>query len=87
MPSKVYFIDNRATIKENFIAKIGRLVQTAGLSAVIDERDLTAVKLHFGVSRKDGRIHPGRSQEQSREDALHQFHHRRLAGVRLLCDQ
>jgi uncharacterized Fe-S center protein len=48
MHSKVYFIDMRATIKENFIAKIGRLVETAGLSSVIAKRDLTAVKVHFG---------------------------------------
>lgn len=48
MTSKVYFIDMRATIKENFIVKIGRLMEAAGLSTVIEARDLTAVKLHFG---------------------------------------
>jgi uncharacterized Fe-S center protein len=46
--SNVYFIDMRATIKENFIAKIGRLMETAGLSSRIEKRDLTAVKIHFG---------------------------------------
>jgi uncharacterized Fe-S center protein len=48
MPSQVYFIDMRATIKENFIAKIGKLMAAAGVASVIGERDLTAVKLHFG---------------------------------------
>jgi uncharacterized Fe-S center protein len=48
MTSKVYFIDTRASIKENFIAKIGRLMQTAGLPSIVAPRDLTAVKLHFG---------------------------------------
>ena len=48
MSSNVYFIDMRATMKENFIAKIGRLIEAAGITAAIKERDLTAVKLHFG---------------------------------------
>lgn len=48
MTSKVYFIDMRATMKENFIAKIGRLMETAGIANTIDQRDLTAVKIHFG---------------------------------------
>ena len=48
MKSKVYFIDMRATMKENFIAKIGRLMDAAGIANLINERDLTAVKLHFG---------------------------------------
>ena len=48
MTSKVYFIDMRATIKDNFITKIGRLMETAGISTVIEKRDLTAVKIHFG---------------------------------------
>ncbi|MGA6925679.1 MAG: DUF362 domain-containing protein [Desulfosarcina sp.] len=48
MSSKVYFIDMRATVKENFMAKIGRLMETVGLATVIDKRDLTAVKIHFG---------------------------------------
>lgn len=58
MASKVYFIDMRATIKENFIAKIGRLLDTAGLSAIVDARDLTAVKLHFGERGNAAFIRP-----------------------------
>jgi len=48
MKSKVYFIDLRATYKENLIGKIGRLLETAGLEKKIAKRDLVAVKLHFG---------------------------------------
>ncbi len=48
MKSKVYFADLRSTHKENLVDKVGRLAQTAGLSAAIKPRDLVAVKLHFG---------------------------------------
>lgn len=58
MTSNVYFIDMRATIKENFIGKIGRLMQTAGLSTIIENRDLTAVKIHFGEMGNAAFIRP-----------------------------
>ena len=58
MKSKVYFIDMRATMKENFIAKIGRLMDTAGVAGAINERDLTAVKLHFGEMGNAAFIRP-----------------------------
>lgn len=48
MTSTVHFIDLRATYKENFIDKLGRLMETAGISSTIAPRDLVAVKLHFG---------------------------------------
>lgn len=48
MKSKVYFIDLKATPKENLVAKIARLMNTAGLAEKIKARDLVAVKLHFG---------------------------------------
>jgi len=35
-------------MQENFISKIGRLMETAGISQTVQERDLTAVKIHFG---------------------------------------
>jgi uncharacterized Fe-S center protein len=56
--SNVYFINMRATIKENFIARIGRLMETAGLSSVIERRDLTAVKIHFGEMGNAAFIRP-----------------------------
>ncbi|HHC25468.1 MAG TPA: DUF362 domain-containing protein [Desulfobacterales bacterium] len=48
MKSTVYFMDLRATPKENLFGKLGRLLDTAGLSETFKERDLVAVKLHFG---------------------------------------
>ena len=58
MKSKVYFIDLRTTYKENLPEKIGRLLDTAGLSKVITERDLVAVKLHFGELGNTAFIRP-----------------------------
>ena len=48
MKSKVYFADLRASYKEGLIDKLGRLIRTAGLEKVVQERDLSAIKLHFG---------------------------------------
>jgi uncharacterized Fe-S center protein len=48
MPSPVYFINLRATMKENLLTKLGRLMSTAGLETAVNQRDLVAVKLHFG---------------------------------------
>jgi hypothetical protein len=48
MPSTVYFIDLRASYRENFVSKLGRLLEAAELPRVVKKRDLTAVKLHFG---------------------------------------
>ncbi len=58
MKSTVYFIDLRATYKESLIAKIGRLINTAGLSDLIKKRDLVAVKLHFGERGNTAFIRP-----------------------------
>jgi len=58
MKSIVYSIDLRATIKENFLAKLGRLIQTAGLSETVKKRDLVAVKLHFGELGNTAFIRP-----------------------------
>jgi len=53
MRSTVYFADLRATTKESFVDKIGRLVDTAGLSDCPKKRNLVAVKLHFGELGED----------------------------------
>ncbi len=58
MKSKVYFIDMRATVKENFPAKLGRLMETAGISDAIAKRDLAAVKIHFGELGNTAFIRP-----------------------------
>ncbi len=58
MGSKVYFIDFRATFKENFLKKFDRLIQESGLGNCISKRDLVAVKLHFGESGNTAFIRP-----------------------------
>ena len=58
MRSTVYFADLRATTKESFVDKIGRLVDTAGLSDCLKKRDLAAVKLHFGELGNTAFIRP-----------------------------
>ncbi len=58
MKSKVYFIDLRATPKENLVGKVGRLIDTAGLSETVKKRDLVAVKLHFGELGNTAFIRP-----------------------------
>ena len=46
--SKVYFADFRASVKENLLAKIVRLMDTLGLKEIVPPRSLVAIKLHFG---------------------------------------
>ena len=48
MPSTVFFIDMRASYKDSFVNKLGKLMEAADLPRVVKKRDLTAVKLHFG---------------------------------------
>ena len=56
--STVYFIDFRATARESFVEKLGRLVETAELAKTIHARDLVAVKLHFGEMGNTAFISP-----------------------------
>lgn len=58
MDSAVYFIDLRATHKENFLDKLHRLLLTAGLSDAIRKKDLVAIKLHFGEKGNTAFIRP-----------------------------
>jgi len=58
MPSTVYFSDMRAKYKENFVAKLGRLLETAGLDQTVKNRGLIAVKLHFGEIGNTAYIRP-----------------------------
>ncbi len=58
MKSNVYFIDFRASIKENFMKKVEKLVRTAGLSQIVSKRDLAAIKLHFGELGNTAFIRP-----------------------------
>jgi uncharacterized protein len=56
--SSVYFIDLRASAKENLVNKLARLIDTAGLSDTVKKRDLVAVKLHFGEKGNTAFIRP-----------------------------
>ncbi len=58
MKSPVYFMDLRASYKDNLLKKLDRLMDSAGIEAVIKERDLVAVKLHFGELGNTAYIRP-----------------------------
>lgn len=58
MSSRVYFIDFKATYKENIPAKLDRLMETAGLKTILKKRDLAAIKLHFGEWGNTAYIRP-----------------------------
>ncbi len=58
MASKVYFCDLKANWKENLVAKLGRLVREAGIADVVGQRDLAAVKIHFGEKGNTAFIRP-----------------------------
>jgi len=58
MPSTVYFSDLRASFKENLVTRLGRLVETSGLAGAVSDRDLVAVKLHFGELGNTAFIRP-----------------------------
>jgi hypothetical protein len=55
----VYFSDFRSrSSKENKINKIKRLFKAARFESIINKKDLTAVKLHFGEKGNDSYINP-----------------------------
>jgi len=51
-------MDLRSTYTNNLLKKLSRLLETAGLDACIRERDLVAVKLHFGELGNTAYIRP-----------------------------
>lgn len=59
MSSKVYFVNLRSrTANTNKISKIRGLFDRAGFNELIQQDDLTAIKLHFGERGGDGFINP-----------------------------
>jgi len=58
MKSDVYFIDLRAKYTESFVDKLEKLVNAAGILDAFKERDLVAVKLHFGELGNTAFIRP-----------------------------
>jgi len=55
--SKVYFSNLRTSFKENLFAKLERLME-GGLKAAVKQRDLVAIKLHFGEKGNTAFIRP-----------------------------
>jgi uncharacterized Fe-S center protein len=58
MKKKVYFINLRASIKEPLFQKMEKLLDQAGLYKVLSQRDLTAVKIHFGEMGNSAFVRP-----------------------------
>ncbi len=58
MTADVFFIDLKATSKENLPQKLSRLIKTAGIKDILKENDLTAIKIHFGEKGNTAYIRP-----------------------------
>ncbi len=58
MNADIFFMDLKATSKENLPQKLSRLVKTAGIKTILKENDLTAVKIHFGEKGNTAYIRP-----------------------------
>ncbi|HQF91368.1 MAG TPA: DUF362 domain-containing protein [Synergistaceae bacterium] len=57
--AEVYFADLRARRRQDSLAaKVRRLVERAGISQVVAEKDLVAVKVHFGERGGDAYVSP-----------------------------
>ena len=58
MAAQVYFVDMRAGLRENLHTKLERLTLKAGLTDVVSNGDLVAVKIHFGEKGGHAYIRP-----------------------------
>jgi len=58
MTSTVYITDFKATSRENLPAKLARLLNQSGIDGILNEKDLVAVKLHFGEKGNTAFIRP-----------------------------
>jgi len=58
MSSEVYFINFRASFKENLFKKLDKLLDAAKISDIVKKRNLVAVKLHFGETGNNAFIRP-----------------------------
>ena len=58
MPSKVYFINLRSTMKVPLFKKLETLLSRSGLPRLLAKRDLTAVKIHFGEMGNSAFVRP-----------------------------
>ena len=57
-PSDVFFTNLRASVKQNLISKLLKLMDDAGIEEVVSRRDLVAIKLHFGERGNTAFIRP-----------------------------
>ncbi|MCP4023262.1 MAG: DUF362 domain-containing protein [Desulfobacteraceae bacterium] len=58
MTADVYFMDLKATSRENLPDKLVRMIKAAGIETILDEKDLTAIKVHFGERGNTAFIRP-----------------------------
>ena len=58
MSSKVYFINFRTSFKENLFKNLDKLLDATKISDIVKERNLVAVKLHFGETGNNAFIRP-----------------------------
>jgi len=58
MGADVFFMDMSATSRENLPQKLERLIKAAGLDNIVEDKDLTAVKVHFGEQGNTAFIRP-----------------------------
>lgn len=58
MPATVYFAPVRSPKKRSMVARVGALLERAGLGDAIEDGDLVAVKLHFGEKGNTGFVNP-----------------------------
>ncbi len=57
-PAKVYFAPMRSQMKRSMITRAGALLERAGLKTAVAEKDLVAIKLHFGEQGNTGFVNP-----------------------------
>lgn len=58
MTSRVYFAPMRSKMKRSMVARVGGLLDRAGLGEAIAADDLVAVKLHFGEAGNTAFVNP-----------------------------
>jgi uncharacterized Fe-S center protein len=58
MRSRVFFADLGADTRENLTAKIGRLLEEVSITSRIKDKELVAIKLHFGEKGNTAFIRP-----------------------------
>ena len=58
MAAQIYFADMRVGLRENMHAKLERLTEQAGVSEVVSNGDLVAIKMHFGEKGGHAYIRP-----------------------------